>query len=170
MARRKVNRNPGILNSEKMRGVGNRLSPRYLRGGKKISEAWKIRHKGTEVFELKGEVWQMQWGRELLKWRERLCSGSREDQGVRLFARVYIIPPGLSSVQVSLVFLWTLSKRLHVFQPPKHCEMNLTSSNLRSLQASTSSRPSLAFWGHPKFGVGPGIFWTSSPFTFTTCT
>lgn len=56
MARRKVNRNPGILNSEKMRGVGNRLSPRYLRGGKKISEAWKIRHKGTEVFELKGEV------------------------------------------------------------------------------------------------------------------
>lgn len=29
--------------------------------------------------------------------------------------------------------------------PPKHCEMNLTSSNLRSLQASASSRPSLAF-------------------------
>lgn len=47
----------------------------------------------------------MKWGRELLKRRERLCSGSREDQGVRLFAWVYVIPSGLSSVQVSLVFL-----------------------------------------------------------------
>ena len=35
MARRKVNRNPGILNLDKTCGVGNRLSPRYLRGGKK---------------------------------------------------------------------------------------------------------------------------------------
>lgn len=45
-ARRKVNRNPGILNSDKTCGVGNRLSPRYLRGEKKISEAWQIRPKG----------------------------------------------------------------------------------------------------------------------------
>lgn len=39
-ARRKVNRNPRILDSEKVCGVGNRLSLKYLRREKKISEAW----------------------------------------------------------------------------------------------------------------------------------
>lgn len=52
-ARRKINRNPGILNSEAVYGIGNRLPPRYLGGEKRISEAWQIRPKGMETFELR---------------------------------------------------------------------------------------------------------------------
>lgn len=118
-ARRKVNRNPRILDSEKVCGVGNRLSLRYLRREKKISEAWKIRLKGTGVLELR--VRSDGWSGAGNHWRGEMVALESQGNGKHKDVRLHSDPrhPTRSHINTTLSgLLWKPAKCLHAFQRP----------------------------------------------------